>query len=270
MQKEHDAGIIGCGWLGLPLAKYWVAKGLSVAGTTTRTEKLPLLAEAGIAAYLVQLNSAHVQQQLNGFLQVKTVVIAVPPKRKQHPPVEFLREMKILADTIETSPVEQIIFISSTSAYKNANAVVDERSAVDENSLMVETEKLFPQHKTACVRFGGLMGPNRHPGRFFSNRKDSPNGQAPVNMIHLDDCIGIIDFIRQNKLSGVFNGVAPSHPQKQIFYAKAANHYNLSTSPTFIDELSEWKQVEPKALLQLGYVFKYPIIEDAVKAENAF
>lgn len=258
MQNQYDTGIIGCGWLGFPLAKYWVANGLSVAGTTTHIEKLALLTDARIAAYLVQLNSANVQEHLSGFLQVKTVVVAIPPKRKQHPPVEFLREMKILAGAIETSPVTHIIFISSTSAYNNANCTVDEDSVVGENSLMVQTEQLFPAHKTAYVRFGGLMGPDRHPGRFFSSRKDSPNGQAPVNMIHLDDCIGIIDFIRQNQLTGVYNGVAPSHPQKQVFYAEAARHYNSSSSPTFVNELTEWKQVEPKNIIKKGYVFQRP------------
>ena len=40
--------ILGCGWLGFPLAKALLSKGLSVKGSTTSSEKLATLEKAGI------------------------------------------------------------------------------------------------------------------------------------------------------------------------------------------------------------------------------
>lgn len=48
--------IIGCGWLGLPLAERLVAEGYTVKGSTTSVDKLSLLRQKGIDAYLLQLN----------------------------------------------------------------------------------------------------------------------------------------------------------------------------------------------------------------------
>lgn len=265
MKKTHEIGIIGCGWLGFPLAKYWIANGFQVAGTTTQNAKLPVLRNAGIAAYLVQLGSSDVQEKLAPFLSCHTLVIAVPPKRRQHPPESYLREMKLLADAAVSSGVEQLIYISSTSAYRNENGVVDEDSAVDPGSLMVQTENLFPAEQTAIIRFGGLMGPERHPGRFFRGKKDAPGGRAPVNMIHLDDCIGMIDFVRKNRMNGIFNGVAPSHPEKQVFYPEASRRYQAGEEATFSNEPGEWKQVEPKRILEAGYVFTHPDLMESLQ-----
>ena len=40
--------VVGCGWLGFPLAKNFVELGNTVIGTTTSSEKLSDLQEAGI------------------------------------------------------------------------------------------------------------------------------------------------------------------------------------------------------------------------------
>ena len=39
--------ILGCGWLGLPLAKALIENGFSVKGSTTSTDKLTALENAG-------------------------------------------------------------------------------------------------------------------------------------------------------------------------------------------------------------------------------
>ena len=55
MQKETIT-ILGCGWLGLPLAKALVKAGYSVKGSTTREENLETLREAGLEPFLVELD----------------------------------------------------------------------------------------------------------------------------------------------------------------------------------------------------------------------
>lgn len=47
--------ILGCGWLGFPLAKALLLKGFSVKGSTTSSEKLATLEKAGITPFLITL-----------------------------------------------------------------------------------------------------------------------------------------------------------------------------------------------------------------------
>ena len=47
--------ILGCGWLGFPLAKQLVALGCQVSGSTTSAEKISILAEADIKPFLLSL-----------------------------------------------------------------------------------------------------------------------------------------------------------------------------------------------------------------------
>ena len=53
MDKSKSVSIIGCGWLGLPLAEFLVQQGFHVRGSTTRAEKLKPLEEKGIEAFQI-------------------------------------------------------------------------------------------------------------------------------------------------------------------------------------------------------------------------
>ena len=49
--------ILGCGWLGFPLAENLINKGNKIKGTTTSVDKLQLLSKAGIVPYLISISS---------------------------------------------------------------------------------------------------------------------------------------------------------------------------------------------------------------------
>ena len=48
--------ILGCGWLGLPLAKALIGNGFSVNGSTTSIDKIGLLENAGITPFLIEID----------------------------------------------------------------------------------------------------------------------------------------------------------------------------------------------------------------------
>lgn len=52
--------ILGCGWLGFPLAKSLLEKGFSINGSTTSVEKIAVLEKAGIHPFLVSLSAVEV------------------------------------------------------------------------------------------------------------------------------------------------------------------------------------------------------------------
>ena len=60
--------ILGCGWLGFPLAKALVSKGFSVKGSTTSDEKIAVLKNAGIEPFLIALSENKTSGKLTEFL----------------------------------------------------------------------------------------------------------------------------------------------------------------------------------------------------------
>ena len=51
MKKEIS--LLGCGWLGIPLASSLVKKGFAVKGSTTSSDKLEILKSEGVIPYLI-------------------------------------------------------------------------------------------------------------------------------------------------------------------------------------------------------------------------
>lgn len=181
-------------------------------------------------------------------------------------PEQYLFQIQQLVDRIKSSPIKNVIFISSTSVYPELNKELIDTAEADENSPLYQSEKLFTQctnFKTTVIRFGGLIGPGRQPSRFFAGKKDIPNGRAPVNLIHLEDCIDIIEAVlNQQKFGETYHAAAPTHPIRSAFYGLAAQAAGL-VIPEFINELKDWKIINPAKLEDdLGYFFLYPNLID--------
>ena len=78
---NKSIGILGCGWLGFPLAKKLIEDGHTVSGTTTSSDKLEVLENEGITAFQVNLSEKGIQGNIEGFLShIDTLIIDVPPK----------------------------------------------------------------------------------------------------------------------------------------------------------------------------------------------
>jgi 3-hydroxyisobutyrate dehydrogenase-like beta-hydroxyacid dehydrogenase len=60
--------ILGCGWLGLPLAKTLLENDFSVKGSTTSNDKLSLLENLGIQPFIIALESNNVSGNIETFL----------------------------------------------------------------------------------------------------------------------------------------------------------------------------------------------------------
>ncbi len=241
---DTKISILGCGWLGFPLAIRLIADDYIVKGSTTTAAKLPLLTAAGIETYLVQLGtdlSTNAQ-----FFESDILIVNIPPSLRKQSAEAYLSGTEALLKQVELSPVKQVIFISSTSVYKDKNQEILSTDDFDTESALYQSEQLFVQSKsfqTTVIRFAGLIGPGRSPSRFFAGKTNIPNGKAPVNLIHLDDCIGIIQAVlAKQKFGDTYHAAAPSHPTRSEFYTLAAQNSDLPL-PGFIDELTDWKLV---------------------------
>ncbi|MEO3406698.1 NAD(P)H-binding protein [Mucilaginibacter sp. CAU 1740] len=260
MPNKTNISILGCGWYGSALAKAFIADGLQVKGSTTSSAKLDELAAIGIKPYLVNFLPGEETYDTD-FFDCDVLWIAIPPKSRGGEGAVFIDKIRGIINAIKRHAVQKAVFISSTGVYADSNQHVNETTDPQPNTeagrILFEAENLFREEagfKTTIIRFAGLIGPARDPGRFFAGKKDIPNGDAPVNLIHLDDCIGLSKAILAGDAFGyLFNGCAPDHPTRADFYTKAAIQSSFE-KPEFIRELKEWKIVES---VNVGQVLDY-------------
>ncbi|WP_367756408.1 SDR family oxidoreductase [Flavobacterium sp. WC2430] len=264
--------ILGCGWLGLPLAKALVEKKFIVKGSTTSVEKLSTLENGGIQAFLLALDSESVPDILSTFFEgSETLIIAIPPKlrgkNKDYSDANnnsFVKKIANLLPLLEQSSIQHLLFISSTAVYGEANAVVDEHTkpipVTESGKQLLAIEELLVENthfKTTILRFGGLIGNDRHPARFLAGKENVDNPEAPINLIHQDDCIGIIlKIIERNIWGDTFNAVTPFHPSREQYYTQKALENNLVPPKFNHDKVSEGKTILSDKLEQtLQYSF---------------
>jgi nucleoside-diphosphate-sugar epimerase len=274
--------ILGCGWLGLPLAEALMEKGFLVKGSTTSSEKLSVIENLGIQPFWIVLESNNVSGDIETFLQgSKTLIIDIPPKLRGNPKEDFVGKIATFIPFIEKSEIENVLFVSSTSVYGDtssfASAQDDTLSVTEETKTCPETEsgrqlvaveqllQTNTHFKTTILRFGGLIGEDRHPIRFLAGRKNLENPKAPINLIHQTDCIGIImTILRQAQhdkweWNETFNAVAPFHPTREAYYTQKGIDLGLDL-PEFNDESPTFGKtiLSTKVENVLGYTFSKP------------
>lgn len=257
--------ILGCGWLGFPLAKHFVENNFCVNGSSTSTYKQKLLTENGIDAYIVTADP-ELNNGIEKFFESDILVINIPPGGGDNKIEYHARQIDSIKTAVIQSRIKKVLFVSSTSVYNENNNVVIEDDAVNPVSAsgkaLLAAEKILfnsTEFKTTIVRFGGLIGADRNPGKYFAGRSNVNGGDAHVNLIHLDDCIQIIfQIVKLNIWGDIFNAVADDHPTIKEFYTKAALALNLEP-PKFLGDKSKFKIVSSEKLKQkLGYNFKFP------------
>ncbi|KQX11542.1 SDR family oxidoreductase [Flavobacterium sp. Root420] len=261
--------VLGCGWLGLPLAKKLIEKGNSVKGSTTSENKLSILKDAGINPFLVALESESVSETINDFLaESEILIIDIPPKLRANTDSSrklFVEKIETLIPFIEKSTIKKVLFVSSTSVYGDQNDLITEETnpnpETESGKQLLLAEAILQKNQnfeTTILRFGGLIGEDRHPVKFLAGKENLENPDAPVNLIHQKDCIGIIEeIIFQSKWNEVFNAVAPFHPSREDYYTQKAKEQNLIL-PKFSTEKSNIKKIISSEKVQdiLNYEFK--------------
>lgn len=260
--------IIGCGWLGLPLGAFLVEKGNLVKGSTTRAEKLRLLKEQGITPFLIKVGEKLEGKNSGIFFQSEILIINIPPGRRR-PDVENSHPaaIKKIIEYARKGTVKKIIFISSTGVYGNSNDVVTEKEVVNPDTpsgkALVKIEALLKsgsQFDTTILRMAGLVGGDRKAGRFLAGKKDVQNGSAPVNLVHRDDCIHVIDqIIEQGQWNEIFNVCSGEHPTRREFYTQQAKKQGFEAPEFLENDAPSFKIISNEKLKdKLGYEFLFP------------
>lgn len=256
--------VLGCGWSGLPTAAALVKNGYTVKGSTTHLTNMSSLALNGVLPYRVIASLAMEGERVGEFFNTDVLIVTLPPPKMQGLPDYHLRVHREIATQALRSKIQRVIVFSSTSVYPENQGVVEETDAMvitsDHSGVsLLEIERCYTSHEgldVVVLRFGGLVGPFRHPGKFLRERNQIVNSASPVNMVHLDDVVGATMFaIEKPLLAGAYNVVAPVDVTRCDFY-KAALASMSQPEPKCDGLTGNFKRVSSKRLIKLGYNFK--------------
>ncbi len=269
---DKTIAIAGMGWLGRPLAQRFLSLGHTVKGSVTTMEKAIQLQQYGFKAYAMEITETGVNGEVAAFLnEVDVLIIMVPPgirnlpSRQKGSVSNFVHKMRNFLSEIKTNHVRKVILVSSTSVYDDSQGRVTEadlpKPKTQSGIQLREVEELFFNAeglKTTVVRFGGLFGGSRQPARYLAGRTDLHDGNAPVNLIHREDCLNIlVRIVQQGAFGHIFNAVNPHHPTKRDYYTEKAKELDLDP-PRFAETAQEetFKQVDSVTLEKvLDYSF---------------
>ena len=213
-----NIAIIGCGYVGCAVAKYWQQKmTLMVTATTTTPERVPTLQSLAQKVVVTQGND---REQLKSVLQNQDIVLlSIGAKGANVYEETYLNTAKTLVEILQDTPsVKQLIYTGSYSVYGDHNgALVDEETLAtpshDNGKILQATENVLlaassDKLRVCILRLGGIYGPDRELIKIFSKTPGTTrpgSGEDPANWIHLDDIVGAIEFVRLNHLQGIYN-----------------------------------------------------------------
>lgn len=250
--------VLGSGWLGLPLVKSLLGQGYGVKASTRTRDRLSEISTKGAEPYFLDIDTCVLESP--EFLNCDLLIVNIPSKN--------LEGFQWLVDQIATSAVKYVLFISSTSVYQDKAQLIRETdTALLADTPLLQIENLFkaiPNVGTTILRMAGLIGPKRHPGRFFRAGRPMQNPDAPVNLIHLDDCLAIIGSVISKQCWGeIFNCCASQHPLKKDFYNSATSALGLASPVLGENQPSTGKTINNEKLKAiLGYRFIHDCLDD--------
>ncbi len=282
--------IIGCGYLGLPLGKALVAKGHEVFGVRRSTEGNAELEAAGIKPLVADITQPETLAALPGPFDW---VVNCVSSSKGGPEVYrqvYLEGTKNLLHWLSANPPKKFIYTSSTSVYGQTDGMPVKESAstmpVNETSqILVQTEKLLLQafqtskFPAVILRVAGIYGPGR--GHLFQQYlKDEARihgkGDRIINMIHLDDAVGVVQAALKGAQLGEVYNVVDDEPVSQLnFYRWLGEALGKDMPPQATEAesaerkrgLTNKKVANRKLKMELGYQYVHPTFRQGYTAE---
>ncbi len=256
---------MGCGWLGLPLARELVARGHTLRGSVTHADKLGALAEAGIYGHRLELSPTPVGDA-EGFFDADALLIALPPRRRE-PGVQGRYPAQVAAALERTPQETHVVFTGSTSVYADVNRTVTEADTGADAGGEISTsgrailaaEALLRARGATILRLAGLYGYDRQPGRALAGRVVT-GGDARVNLAHRDDVLRVLLRVVEEGVRDVtLNVCADLHPTRREVYTRQAERFGFAP-PRFVEpHAQDYKLVSSEALkARLGFTFRYP------------
>jgi len=259
--------VLGCGWLGLPLAMSLKKSGHSIVATRRSEDGCSQLSSLGFIGIQFELGAALTQEKFAPIFNCDLLVLNIPVGRKTGASEQFCVNIDGLLRQASESNIKQVVFVSTSSVYGDQGSIVTEKSATkpisQSSKINLTIEQLVQQYfaEQACIiRLAGLVGKDRHPAHFLAGKTELAAPNHVVNLIHQYDVIQSIQSIIKNKIWGhTFVLSALAHPTRKDYYTWATKQLNLP-APLFVEEQAQpsGKLIDASASLELlGVHLKY-------------
>ena len=237
--------IFGLGRLGSDLSKYFQKQGHQVLGTRTENWKL------GDALPL---------EIQNALQQVDVFIFTIPP-------VQGLSQgLKQVLKDYPLLKKRRVYVCNSISIYGSNPGEVDEsNSPMPDTSRGMELLELEQSltglsSKIVSLRLGGLFSDERHPVYYLTGKKDLKGAGEFLNGVHhLDVARAILHIENKHIPDQKINIVWDQHPEKSVFYVKAAKELDLKVPDYSEDKNPKKKIIQSKVLRESGFNFVKPL-----------
>ena len=264
----RSVAIVGLGWFGLSLARDLRNLGWEVKGSKRTHEGVEEMRLWRLETYRLELTPEinADPDDLTALLSVNSLVINIPPSDYFFEPESYEKGIENLVQEALLCGVSHFIFISSTSVFGDETGKFDEscephpETAAAKALFRVEQMlRHLPQIDVDILRFGGLIGPDRHPVRSMSGLHLN-QGNTPVNLVHSEDCSRAVQLLLETPGGcRLYHLVAPYHPSRAQYYCAAAEQFHIEP-PHFTCSEQDPNRVicGEKICTDLDFVYQYP------------
>ncbi len=265
--------IIGAGWLGRPLAKQLSASNHTVHVTNSSHESTKESLELGLSAHQLQLPLSSTQSlaSLIEQSQIEVVIGCITPgfRRSTTPDWDsYANNWQQICEAAKQGGASKVIMISSTAVYPSESKDMKEEDAslelaLGNNAFSDKSRALLQAEQRvidcgmdyAVIRCSGLVDEIRHPSR-FATRLRSVSRNAPANMLHRVDAVGVVEFAMNHIKHCIINASTPNTCDKAQFYQAAIQSRDLDiTLPEVVDTPD--KRIDSSKSVELGYQYHY-------------
>lgn len=257
-EQQLNRLIIGCGFLGWPLAIKWNTEPVDSAkstaadnnhdfnrvfATTRSASRAKQFSDHGLKPVIADITQPKtLAAALSDLPPMDTIVFAVGMDRSQYNDI-FDVYVEGLRRFIQyyPHPIEHLIYISSTGVYGDFGGDwVDENSPTDParegGKACLAAEALLAQttDRWTVLRMAGLYGGDRVPTKSLIENRDwnrlSPAGF--LNLIHQTDAVNVIDAASKIKPMGQTILCSDGNPPiRGDYYQYIADHFQLGKIP---------------------------------------
>jgi len=207
--------IFGCGYLGIRVARRWLAAGEEVFAVTRSPERARTFAAEGLRPIVADVLDA---KSLVGLPRADAVLYAVGFGRTASAPLEELYPagLRNVLNAL-SAETDRVIYASSTGVYGQTDGeTVDEDSPAEPTraggQACLAAERMLAEHRLGArsivLRLAGLYGPGRIPHAAAIRRGESIAVAADgrLNLIQIDDAAAVV----------VAASVSPAAPRTYI------------------------------------------------------
>lgn len=231
--------VVGCGYLGLPLALDLLAEGQAVHATVRRAERALELRCLGLHAHALDVLRPGALEAVVAALPAAgyDAFYLVPPSGGPSPEQVVLEGATRAIAALRTRPPRRLVLASSTAVYGDlAGAVVDADTPAQPGDprgrLLLEGERRWQADAPAVrvVRLAGLYGPGRIIGE-RDLRAGRPLGGDPehwLNLIEVGDAARLLRAVaRSERGAPVELGCDGQPVRRREYYAGLARLLGL-------------------------------------------